>query len=240
MRKIEKNGTLSPKSLQTKTTIEKISKLIRAKKWIKDKVFEDRYRVKDIKKELESLYHHKCAYCERKIKGNSEIEHYRPKIIYYWMAYSWDNLMLCCKNCNTRKSNQFPVKNSILMQETIDYKLNNAELNKIEEPLLVNPEIDDINASMITYNINCEISSEDERLSKTIEICDLNNKELIIQRKTIYESLFFELSTKKDDQAKKTLKDFLENAKNPEIDHSMFRSKIPFLIIKELSELRKK
>jgi hypothetical protein len=28
---------------------------------------------------------------------------------YYWLAYSWDNLLFCCGDCNKRKGNQFPL-----------------------------------------------------------------------------------------------------------------------------------
>jgi len=69
----------------------------------------DRYKLNDIKAELRIIFHHKCAYCEKKIeKGFFEVEHYRPKAAaigdphpgYWWLALNWDNLLPTCPGCN--------------------------------------------------------------------------------------------------------------------------------------------
>lgn len=65
----------------------------------------------------------KCCYCEKPLH-NGAIEHFRPKGAwqqvrgtaftqpgYYWLAYSWDNMLISCTECNQsgQKGNYFPV-----------------------------------------------------------------------------------------------------------------------------------
>ncbi|PDT19433.1 hypothetical protein [Rhizobium hidalgonense] len=68
-----------------------------------------RYREYDVKQMLRTLFHGKCAYCEKFIeKGISEVEHYRPKGAvdgadhpgYWWLAFKWSNLLPTCPGCN--------------------------------------------------------------------------------------------------------------------------------------------
>lgn len=55
----------------------------------------------------------KCAFCECEIPShsNGDVEHYRPKSIYWWLAYAIDNFLLSCSICNQRKLNHFDVRN---------------------------------------------------------------------------------------------------------------------------------
>ena len=67
------------------------------------------------KPHLEICHHGKCCYCETLIDDHkpyaySEVEHWRPKSIYYWLAYSWENMFLSCTFCNKEKGNQFPLR----------------------------------------------------------------------------------------------------------------------------------
>lgn len=62
-----------------------------------------------VKPELEACHHGKCCYCETPLDANSEVEHWRPKSKYYWLAYSWDNLLYSCSFCNKKKLHQFPL-----------------------------------------------------------------------------------------------------------------------------------
>ncbi len=64
----------------------------------------------------------KCCFCEKPIY-NGTIEHFRPKAGwkqvagpltrpgYYWLAYSWANMLISCTECNQgdQKGNLFPV-----------------------------------------------------------------------------------------------------------------------------------
>lgn len=62
-----------------------------------------------VKPELENCHNGKCCYCETPLDANSEVEHWRPKSKYYWLAYSWDNLLYCCSFCNKTKLDKFPL-----------------------------------------------------------------------------------------------------------------------------------
>lgn len=77
----------------------------------------------EVKEALCQAQHGKCAFCESRITHvmYGDVEHYRPKggftrrgtlmrPGYYWLAYSWDNLLLACQLCNQRhKRNAFPL-----------------------------------------------------------------------------------------------------------------------------------
>ncbi len=65
---------------------------------------------------------HKCCYCEGHVEPKFDpVEHYRPKSRvskdqqtperpgYWWLAYSWDNLLYSCSICNGHKSSKFPL-----------------------------------------------------------------------------------------------------------------------------------
>ncbi len=74
----------------------------------------DRYRHKDVKKALVTLFHGKCAYCESFILhvDYGHIEHYRPKAKYPKQTFTWSNLVLACGVCNGSeyKGDHFPLK----------------------------------------------------------------------------------------------------------------------------------
>jgi len=62
---------------------------------------------KELKEILETMFHHKCAYCES-THGTRHIEHHWPKSPHPHNAYKgtlarmfvWDNLLLACGTCN--------------------------------------------------------------------------------------------------------------------------------------------
>ena len=56
----------------------------------------------------------KCAYCEATTEMVSfgNVDHYRPKSIYWWLAYCYDNYLAACQLCNQRfKKDVFPIQN---------------------------------------------------------------------------------------------------------------------------------
>jgi 5-methylcytosine-specific restriction endonuclease McrA len=83
------------------------------------------YASKSVKSELEECQHGKCGYCEAVIPkpyAYSHVDHWRPKSSsrqelddervrpgYYWLAYTWDNLVLSCLFCNSNKNDLFPL-----------------------------------------------------------------------------------------------------------------------------------
>lgn len=140
------------------------------------------YKPDGLKSRLHNIYNFKCVYCEDSLlNAPKHVEHYRPKDIYYWLAYSWDNLLLCCTSCNSSKGINFETANSKVEynQESFDniHSLGST-YDGLEKPKLVNPERDDI-LQEIVFNKDAEISSENDRIDYTITTCNLNRGELI-------------------------------------------------------------
>ena len=109
----------------------------------------------------------KCAYCEDTAASQpGDVEHYRPKSIYWWLAYCYDNYLVSCRSCNLSKSNDFPIQNGKMRGPAIRSNTTDAfiaakagtiapdPLNEVEvdafirryeqeQPLLLNPYFDD-------------------------------------------------------------------------------------------------
>lgn len=82
----------------------------------------------------------KCAWCESWVERTTsyeEVDHYRPKSLYYWLGYAWDNLIISCKPCNTQKLDQFPLEDEA--QRAKDHRGDVTQ----ERPLLINPYKDE-------------------------------------------------------------------------------------------------
>ena len=111
------------------------------------------YYKRDVKDVLMRIHHQKCCYCETKlpIPANLHVEHFRPKGAvrqsrddndefpgYYWLAYSWENLLLACFDCNTTyKGTVFPLENPT--QRACSHHDDLA----VERELFVNPAEED-------------------------------------------------------------------------------------------------
>ncbi|MEG1739991.1 MAG: HNH endonuclease [Akkermansia sp.] len=185
-----------PPSLLSEDTHQRRQEFINQKKYIRSKYYNKYYKSHDIKEKLKKIHNGKCVYCEQIIE-QFHIEHYRPKSIYYWLAFSWDNLLLACPVCNQEKLDAFPLEGSpsieppkIINNKDIKIKFNNlsSKLNKKEKPILVNPELEDPE-NFIIFTHNGEMNSTDPRYQKTIEICQLSRHDLVERRRRIIDSL---------------------------------------------------
>jgi uncharacterized protein (TIGR02646 family) len=59
----------------------------------------------------------KCGYCEGKADhvAHGDVEHFRPKSVYWWLAYCYDNYVYACQICNqTYKGTNFPREGAML------------------------------------------------------------------------------------------------------------------------------
>jgi hypothetical protein len=64
------------------------------------------------KAQLRIETHGKCAYCEAdtSVVAHGDVEHFRPKDTYWWLAYSVDNYTFSCQICNqSYKGVKFPI-----------------------------------------------------------------------------------------------------------------------------------
>jgi len=185
MIKVTKDYNAIPPILINKRREEAFYNNVKAKKFVDGT---NLYKHRQIKTTLNKIYHNKCAYCEKDISDEIEhIEHYRPTSIYYWLAFSWDNLLVACAKCNISKSDKFDVAGKRVEYQSEkfeDYHKLRDKYDEIEKPYMINPEKDDV-IDIIKYNVDGTITSSDKRVSYTIEVCNLNRKELIQHRMKI-------------------------------------------------------
>lgn len=205
MIKIDKDLTAIPTSLkpptadyfpppsrpitQSRTTHQRRQELIDHGAYINKPNYSSRYKCDDIKKALKKLYNRKCAFCEVS-SDDLHVEHFRPKKIYYWLAYSWDNLLLACPSCNGNKGSRFDIagiRGDFLFDPANTYRFIHtscADLDRAEQPLLVNPEVEDLTSELI-FDQNGGVRSDHPRVAHTINQCKLSSDDLKYQRKKL-------------------------------------------------------
>lgn len=175
-----------------KEELREIRELANSRK-LKSDDFRNRRLWSEFKELLYELHHGKCCYCESKLsKGQAQVEHFRPKARvdedkehpgYWWLAYSWRNLLLACGDCNRKKGAKFPLKpgSKRLCPEDCD-------LEK-EEPILINPlEEDPEEFIEYKYDLSAKLImvkavGKCERGNKTVnELTGINNRHMMQER----------------------------------------------------------
>ena len=125
-------------------------------------------RWKPSKDQLKVEAKDKCSYCEAptSLVAYGDVEHYRPKSIYWWLAYNYENYLVSCQLCNQKfKKAKFPVRNNRLRAPRVANNSTDAHLDSLagtlgpdsldvtavaafrqlheaERPLLLNPYMD--------------------------------------------------------------------------------------------------
>lgn len=214
MIKVQKDLSAIPASLKTdaesvvkspaKTTHERRMQVINDNAYpltSKSRNYDARYKTDDIKTALNGIYHGKCAFCETKSES-MHVEHFRPKRGgYYWLAYSWDNLLLSCPTCNTNKSDDFPLTIGRVKATFVNNDENIRNINTLsagydhsELPLLVNPETETKEElGSLVYTKDGNVSSVNPRMAQTISQCKLYRDALCQRRKDIWDDLCREI-----------------------------------------------
>jgi|GEM_PF-308619 len=149
---------------------------------------------RQLKKELDKVFHGRCAYCESPVDINAPLhgyDHFRPRggarglknefsRLHYWcLTLEWQNLYLCCSDCNKHKGAWFPVKGK--RSDSNKYE----SIIKEEKPLLLDPCDPSFEGFYFGYFENGEITSgtDDERSRRTIDILGLNRRQLVEARR---------------------------------------------------------
>lgn len=89
---------------------------------------------------LVKMQHHKCCYCDRRhVPDHNSVEHFRPFARYWWLAWTWENLLFACAACNGKggKSDQFPLASGCAPLSYLEQPPGG------ERPLLIDPTVDD-------------------------------------------------------------------------------------------------
>ena len=97
---------------------------------------------KTAKDQLKVESHGKCAYCESKADhvAHGDVEHFRPKSVYWWLAYCYDNYAYSCQICNqTFKSANFPIKEAMLQAPSVPANLTSNQLEALAGTLAPDP-----------------------------------------------------------------------------------------------------
>lgn len=84
----------------------------------------------------------KCAYCEGKAShvAHGDVEHFRPKSEYWWLAYCYDNFLYSCQICNqTHKGSKFPRTGTRLLEPVIPASPTEAQLDALAATFGVDP-----------------------------------------------------------------------------------------------------
>jgi uncharacterized protein (TIGR02646 family) len=89
---------------------------------------------KNAKTQLKKESNGKCAYCEAntQVVAHGDVEHYRPKNTYWWLAYTYDNYLYACQICNqTYKSDNFPTGPKKFPKPTVSKTTTDEKLEKM-------------------------------------------------------------------------------------------------------------
>lgn len=93
---------------------------------------------KPAKDQLFAETHDKCAYCETPtaVVDYGDVEHFRPKSKYWWLAYCYDNYLVSCAVCNQAfKSDKFPVSGPLWTGLQVDADLSDEDLEHLAADL---------------------------------------------------------------------------------------------------------
>lgn len=104
---------------------------------------------KEAKDQLLRETYNKCAYCESDITqvGYGDVEHFRPKSKYWWLAYSYENYLASCAICNQQyKGDEFEIGNPD---------------NQMQEPGVAPDQTDDELLDMAPYITVDPVKDED-------------------------------------------------------------------------------
>lgn len=141
--------------------------------------------------EISDYFNNKCAFCETTVyvPVHGNIENFRPRSgsrsegsffqdHYWWLAYRWENLYLCCSVCNKIRRDYFPLED-----ETTRAPINALwEVVALEKIALLDPCIDDP-LPHLDFLDNGSVKGLTKRGELTVTIFGLNRNELISERK---------------------------------------------------------
>ena len=129
-----------PRKIQFERELLEDQRRIRRNEIEKHDFQSDRWKASKDQLKIES--NDKCAYCEAptSLVAYGDVEHYRPKSIYWWLAYNYDNYLVSCQLCNQKfKKAKFPVRNNRLHAPLVKSNSTDAYLDGLAGTLGPNP-----------------------------------------------------------------------------------------------------
>jgi uncharacterized protein (TIGR02646 family) len=154
--------------------------------------FQDHWKESDVRGALLAMHGHICAWCQCDLQVfPGDVEHFRPKSLYWWLAYDFGNYLLSCSNCNRRKGVSFPLLG--------DWQCTWSDRKRLHEEflLLLDPTVDDVESCFCVRYQNRYFrlnpleslgldSVQRRRAETTLSLFKWNeNPKLIIERKKV-------------------------------------------------------
>jgi uncharacterized protein (TIGR02646 family) len=152
----------------------------------------------EVKTALITAQHGKCAFCESQVThiSQGDVEHFRPKGRfrqragdslerpgYYWLAYTWENLLFACQLCNQRyKKNEFPLSNPAKRARS------HRDDVSVEQPLFVDPSSGEDPAASLSFREEVPFH-RNKRGKETIRALGLTRAPLQEKRKERLDTL---------------------------------------------------
>lgn len=144
----------------------------------------------------------KCVYCERGAERvETVVENFRPlrdavdrsgrveDDHYVWLAYEFENLVLVCTECSSRKRTQFPV-----IGRRAPYLMPMSEVDSREKPLIVSPFRGNPERHFL-FLADGRCEGVTDRGRYTIQLLGLNESRLVNERADQIEALLLHLRT---------------------------------------------
>lgn len=97
---------------------------------------------KPAKKQLLKESKNKCAYCETPttVVAYGDVEHFRPKSTYWWLAYCYENYLASCAICNQMyKSDNFSIVNAVMTGPAVKTTHTDAQLKAMAASITPDP-----------------------------------------------------------------------------------------------------
>ncbi len=94
------------------------------------------------KNQLLTETHGKCAYCETPtaVVAFGDVEHFRPKSVYWWLAYVYDNYLASCAVCNQQfKGKKFEHDGPMMAAPPVSEMTPAAELKSLAKTFIPDP-----------------------------------------------------------------------------------------------------
>lgn len=91
----------------------------------------------------------KCAYCEARADAvaHCDVEHFRPKAVWWWLTCCWDNYLFACQICNQQnKGEKFPLAGTastspVILKHTTSDKVLVSLVGKLAPDPLVDADV---------------------------------------------------------------------------------------------------
>lgn len=139
-----------------------------------------------VKYELMAIQFGKCAWCERRIEGvvEADVDHVRPKQVYFLLAYRLENYVVGCKTCNSGlKLTTFPLSSGVAAVGLAEVEaVENAERAVLPVPIYSG--FGDRPETLLTFDGILAVPSSDDplkrsRAQETIQLFALNTRETL-------------------------------------------------------------